>query len=178
MSLNEGFAVSGLARTYRNTVLNYNKYFDIELSYNLPTNFNNLIYFNRDAPIAIEWFKMADAIFQNWRDVYSKLLTDKKPVTFNKNVLANIVTHLLDVNNDIRVNLNNLYDLDLKSQWMWNEDIPVNWTEMLNHWYTDDMTLIIENYNINSGIVHYRDKSFLTEETINVIRTKTNTNSR
>jgi len=40
------------------------------------------------------------------------LLNDKKPLTFNKNVLANIVTHLLDVNGEIRVNLNNLYDLD------------------------------------------------------------------
>lgn len=178
MSVTDGFAVSSLARTFRNTVVNYNKYFDIELHYNLPTNFNNLIYFNRSSPLAIEWFKMADPIFQNWRDVYSKLFNDKKPLTFNKNVLANIVTHLLDVNSEIRVNLNNLYDLDLRSQGLWNDDIPINWTEMLNHWYTDDEKLIIENYIISSGIVHYHDKSFLTEDILDVIRAKINSNSR
>lgn len=178
MSVNEGFAVSSLARTFRNNVINYDKYFDIELHYKLPTNFNNLIYFNRSSPLAIEWFKMADPVFQNWRDIYAKLLNDKKPNTFNKNILANIVTHLLDVNNEIRINLNNLYDLDLRSQWLWNEDIPINWTEMLNHWYTDDMNLIIENYGINKGIIHYRDKTFLTEDILDVIRTKINSNSR
>lgn len=173
-----GFAVSSLSRTFRNTVINYNQYFDIELHYNLPTNFNNLIYFDRNSPLAIEWFKMADPVFQNWRSVYSKLLNDKKPLTFNKNVLANIVTHLLDVNSEITVRLNNLYDLDLRSQWLWNEDIPINWTEMLNHWYTDDEKMIIENYVINSGIIHYHDKSFLTEDIIDVIRAKINSSSR
>jgi hypothetical protein len=128
--------------------------------------------------LAIEWFKMADPVFQNWRDIYAKLLNDKKPSTFNKNILANIVTHLLDVNNEIHINLNNLYDLDLRSQWLWNDDIPINWTEMLNHWYTDDMNLIIENYGINKGIIHYRDKTFLTEDILDVIRTKINSNSR
>jgi hypothetical protein len=121
---------------------------------------------------------MADPVFQNWRDVYNKLMSDKKPVTFDSNVLSNIVTHLLDVNSEISINLNNLYDLDLRSQALWSEDIPANWTEMLNHWYTEDLNLIIENYNIKNGIVHYRDKSFLTEEVLNVIRTKINSNSR
>jgi hypothetical protein len=173
-----GFSVSSVARTFRNNILNYRNYFDIELHYNLPTNFNNLIYFNRGSEIAINWFKMADPVFQNWRDIYSKILTDKKPASFDSNVLSNIVTHLLDVNTEVVTNLNNLYDLDLRSQGLWSEDIPVNWSEMLNHWYTDELTLIIENYNIKNGIIHYRDKSFLTEDVLNVIRTKINTNSR
>jgi hypothetical protein len=137
-----------------------------------------LIYFKQSAPLALEWFKMADPVFQNWRGAYQKLFNERKPLTFDKNVIANIVTHLLDIEAETTVVLNNFYDIDTISQRLWHYDIPENWTEMLNFWYTDDQTLIIENSVIGSGIIHYRDNNFLTKEVLDVLRANTNISSK
>lgn len=164
--------VSGIATTYRNFPCNKEYYFEIETNYELPTLYNQLFYFKRDSQLAIEWFKMADPVFQNWRDVYKTVLKDKKPLSFNKNVLMNIVHHFLDVGNEVRLDIHNYYDLDLRSQGLWHYDVPEMWTEMLNHWYTDEGRLIIENSAIENGIIHYRDKKFLTQEILDGIRNK------
>ena len=171
-------AVPSYAKTFRGVLLNPHSLFEIESAYNLPRLLNNMFYFKRESKLAIEWFKMADAVFQNWRDVYTALFKDKKPASFSKNVLANVVTHLLDIEKDIAIHIFNLYDLDNRSQWFWNEDVPVDWTKMLNSWYTDNNTLIIENSMISNGIIHYRDENFLTLEIIDAISTKLNNSSK
>ena len=131
-----------------------------------------MFYFKRESPAAIEWFKMADPVFQNWREVYKQILKDKKPPAFHKNILCNIVHHFLDCEKEIIVPINNYYDLDLRSQGLWHYDVPEHWTDMLNSWYTQEGRLIIENSVIENGIIHYRDKKFLTQEVIDDIRTK------
>lgn len=166
------------AKTFRGATLNPTNLFEIESAYNLPHLFNNMFYFKTESKLAIEWFKMADAVFQNWREVYTALFNDKKPNTFDKNVLANAVTHLLDVEKNIAVDIFNLYDLDNRSQWFWNEDIPTDWTKMLNSWYTDNNRLIIENSMISNGIIHYRDENFLTPEIIDAISAKINNSNK
>jgi hypothetical protein len=171
-------AVPNYAKTFRGSPLNPSKLFEIESAYGLPKLFNNMFYFKRESKLAIEWFKMADAVFQNWRDVYSALFKDKKPASFNKNIIANTVTHLLDIEKDIAVQILNLYDLDNKSQWFWNEDVPTDWTKMLNSWYTDNDCLIIENSMISNGIIHYRDENFLTLEIIDAVSAKLNNSSK
>ena len=166
-----GFAMSSFAKSYRNFPLNKKNIFDIELNYSLPQLYSNLIYFDRGSQNSIEWFKMADPVFQNWRDVYRNVFKEKKPDSFNKNVLCNVVTHLLDIEKEVSVKLVDLYDLDNRSQYYWNNDVPVNWTEMLNYWYTPNEHFLIENSSISGGIIHYRDRKFLTEEILNVIKT-------
>lgn len=162
-------AVSTISRTYRNMLTDKSNKFEIEQHYDLPQNYNNMIYFDRGSDTALEWFKMADPVLQNWRDVYSTLFKEKKPQTFDKNLLLNIVTHFLDVQNEIGINMNNLYDIDTRSSRLWNADIPHNWTEMFNSWYTDDNKWLIENYNIPSGIIHYGDEEFITTQVLDVL---------
>jgi hypothetical protein len=171
-------AVPSYAKTFRGVPLSPHSLFEIESAYGLPRLLNNMFYFKRESKLAIEWFKMADAVFQNWRDVYTALFKDKKPLSFDKNVIANTVTHLLDVEKDIAINIANLYDLDNRSQWFWNEDVPSDWTKMLNSWYTDNDRLIIENSMISNGIIHYRDENFLTLEIINAISAKLNNSNK
>ena len=168
----------GYARTFRNTPLSTNSLFEFEKHYNFPTLYSNFIYFKTTSKLAIEWFKMADPVFQNWREVYVALMNDKKPISFNKNVLCNITTQLLDVGKDISININNLYDLDTHSQNLWSKDIPTKWTELLNYWFPENKKLIIENSIISSGIVHYRDEDFITEEIINEYKTNADISSR
>ena len=49
---------------------------------------------------------------------------------------------------------------------------------MLNYWYTDEHKLIIENSVVNSGIIHYGDENFLTEEIVDAIKTVVKTSDR
>jgi hypothetical protein len=168
-----GIAISSFARSYRNIPLNKTYMFETEIAYDLPKLYNSVIYFDRGSTESIEWFKMADPVFQNWRDVYNTLFTEKKPDTFSKNLLCNVVTHLLDMENEVTCKLLNFYDMHNKSQYHWSNDVPDNWTDMLNSWFTKKQQLIIENSSISGGIVHYRDRRFLTDEVLNVIKTNT-----
>jgi len=166
---NYSIAMPALARTYRNTFVNKSTLFDIEANYQLPALYNQLIYFTND-DTALEWFKMADPVFQNWREVYNNTFNEIKPQSFDKNIICNLVTGFLDMSRDCSIVLNNFYDLHTRSQDLWNNEQSENWSEVLNSWYSDSNGLLIENSLIRSGIVHYRDEQFLTKEIINDLR--------
>tara|TARA_B110000503_G_scaffold139821_1_gene229150 strand:+ start:2377 stop:3258 length:882 start_codon:yes stop_codon:yes gene_type:complete len=171
-------AIPAKALTFRNNACNKFTKFNIENHYGMPALYNNFIYFKSGKPQTLAWFKMADAIFQNWRELYYKMFKEIKPTTFNKNILANTVTYLLDMENDVStVAVHNLYDLDIHSQWLWDNDLPESWTQMLNFWYADDSHLMIENFTIPGGIIHYKDKQFLTKELMDVLKNHVKVNS-
>lgn len=171
-------AMSNKAMTYRNSQCNVKTQFEYELVADLPKLYNSMIYFKKESKITNEWFKMADPIFQNWRDTYNTVFKDKKPDTFNKNILCNIVTSLLDIEKQISVPVINFYDLEAKSQYLWNNDVSPEWSQNLNYWFANNNYLMIENSIISSGIVHYRDENFLTNEILNEYRTQIDISSR
>lgn len=166
---NVNIGTTNIARNFRNGLTKKTIDFEIEETYELPQNYNQLFYYNTSDE-SLGWFKMADPIFQNWRQVYDIFFKDIKPQTFDKNVLCNLVTHCLDINNEINVVINNFYDLSVSSQNLWTNDLSNNWTDSLNNWYTSKAEFIIENSTISNGIVHYRDENFLTKEVINELK--------
>tara|TARA_B100000965_G_scaffold168755_2_gene140773 strand:- start:3479 stop:4357 length:879 start_codon:yes stop_codon:yes gene_type:complete len=171
---NDHISMPNKAYTYRRWDVPIGWRFEFELQYSLPQLYSNMIYFNKHSKVAEEWFKMCDPVFQNWRQVYSRIFTDKKPEVFNKNILSNMVTHFLDVEKDIGVHLNNHYDLHALSHGAFpsREQIPEHWTDMMNYWVTDEAKIQVENSIINSGIIHYSDETFLTDEIIDVFKSK------
>lgn len=170
---NGNISIPNSALSYRNIPIMSPLRFEFENQYRLPKLLNNLIYFNKHSVQAQQWFKMADPIFQNWREVYSKFFIDKKPETFDKNILANVVTYCLDMEKDVSVHVNNLYDLHIRSHGVFLDpnEIPQNWTDTLNYWVTDQGRIQIENSVIGGGIIHYSDETFLTDEVLDVFRT-------
>ena len=156
-------AMPSTALTFRNHILDKRQMFNVEENYDLPTLFSNFIYFKRASPLALEWFKMADPVYQNWRDAYKNRFKDIKPLSFDKTVIANLVTSLLDVEHEVSVDLSFFYDLQNTGQRLWSNDIPSNWTDMLNHWVVGTGEVIIETSAITGGIIHYRDDSFATK---------------
>lgn len=157
-------AFTDFACNYRNRNFVRHRLMDMEFHYNLPKLFSNLIYFKKDSANSVQWFKMADPIMQNWRDVYKELLKEKRPDAFNKTLLCNLVTNLLAIESDVSITIPEMYDLHLYGQGLWHWEIPTNWTDMLNYWYTDDGKILIENHTLNNGIIHYRDENFITDE--------------
>lgn len=171
MSQND-ISVPATAINFRNYPVPSFPRFEYELQYNLPQFYFNMIYFNKSLT-ASNWFKMADPVMQNWRDVYNIQFNDKKPDKFEKNLLGNVVTYFMDMGSEIGVILNNHYDLHVNSLGVFPrlEEIPKNWTDMLNYWVTTNRKIQIENSIISSGIIHYSDETFLTDEVIDVFRT-------
>ena len=169
MSLNN-MAVPSSASTYRK-VPTTGAEFEIEDTYNLPKLYYNLMYWKQDTTEAIEWFKMADPILQNWREVYNQFFQDKKPDTFNKNILCNVATHCVDLEDQIKIKMINHYNLKMKSAGIWGEDLPDDWTDALNCWVSDKGKIQIENSIISSGIIHYSDEKFLTDHCLDVFTT-------
>lgn len=172
---NYDLAFPAYARTYSNTLGNKAELFKTEANYQLPQLYSQLFYFNRDSTMVQEWFKMADPCFQNWRELYDATFTELKPPTFNKNIICNIITHNIDCTNMVGIVLNNFYDISTHSQYLWSNDVPENWTEQFNSWFDIRNGLLVENSKIQSGIVHYRDESFITKEIIDAFRDEFNT---
>ena len=172
MSSKNGISVPTDALAYRNFPVPRHFRFEYEIQYKLPKFFYNLMYFDKKDETVAEWFKMADPVMQNWRDVYNHVFPNKKPEYFQKNVLGNVITHFVDHTDDIGIELNNHYDLHTLSHGVFNnpDEAPSNWTDMLNYWVTTNKKIQIENSVINSGIIHYSDETFLTDEVIDVFR--------
>ena len=175
---NYDLAVTSFARTYKNLPTNKANSFEIELKYELPLLYNQLMYFDSASDTAQEWFKLADPYFQNWRSVYNSVFTEMKPASFDKNIICNIITEHLDITTSVVCNLNNFYDIDTVSQHLWTNDVPNDWTELFNSWFDIENGLLIENSLIRSGIVHYRDENFISEEILNELRNKFNRTSQ
>tara|TARA_B100000902_G_scaffold21661_1_gene26020 strand:+ start:19283 stop:20206 length:924 start_codon:yes stop_codon:yes gene_type:complete len=174
MSVNKAISFPKNALSYRNFHVPPDFRHTFELQYQLPRLYYNMIYFHKDSQEAMQWFKMADPIFQHWRDVYTNTFTDRKPEDFEKNILGNITTHFMDMHDEVGIYLNNHYDLHSLSHGAFPslEEVPRNWTDMLNYWVTDNQKIQIENSIISSGIIHYSDETFLTDEVIDVFRSK------
>lgn len=153
-------------KTYRNQNFDKTNTFEIENHYDLPKFFSNFIYFKNASPLANEWFKMADPVFQNWREVYKKSFSELKPSTFDKTLLVNLTNEFLDVGNEISVDIPYFYDLQNRGQGYWNEDIPFEWTAMLNYWTNSRNQILVETHAISSGIIHYRCEDFITKDLI------------
>jgi len=171
---NVNIGMTSIARNYKNSLTNKRITFEIEKQYQLPEQYSQLFYYDSSEE-ALAWFKMADPIFQNWREVYDIHFKEKKPNSFNKNVLCNLITHYLDLYSETNIIINNFYDLATSDQNLWANDLSEKWTDVLNNWYTDKHELIIENSNISNGIIHYRDENFLTQEIINELKESFNT---
>jgi len=159
------------AFSYRNLPADPRLRFEFENTYALPQNYNNILYWKHNTKTAEEWFKMADPCLQDWRSVYNNFFQDKKPDTFNKNILCNLITHFCDVSKDVDCFVGNHYDIHSDNQGVWFDEVPDNWTEMINYWVSDNGKIQIENSIISSGIIHYTDENFLTDEVIDVYRT-------
>jgi hypothetical protein len=170
---NGDISVPKLAKSFKNYSAPTAWRFEYEYHYKLPRLYYNIMYFNKNSKLALQWFKMADPVMQNWRDVYSKLLTEKRPNDFYKNLLSNITTYYLDMADEMKVDISEHYDLHSLSHGVFPspDEVPTNWTDMLNYWVTPGRKIQIENSVLSSGIIHYSDETFLTDEVVNVFRT-------
>lgn len=124
-----------------------------------------MVYFTKELEPS-EFFKMADPIFKNWRDVYRDILTEYRAEDFDATLMINLVGQL--TGNDI-IRSDDFDYTDLAINFNWDPETKIqDWFTTLNIWYTADGSLKINNHR-QTGIVRYRYPEFITKEILQKI---------
>ena len=153
---------------YRGNRVHDNYYRKNFIKYNLPNTYMGLHYFKK-SDFALEFYKWLDTITNNWKEFYKlggsnpiqnfasmdltaamtvDLLDCKSKIT-NENVCVPSFTHM-------KANIQN-----------WNE-LRESWQTKVGAYFTDNGELYIGNYK-QSGIFHYTEDNFLTDDIVKVL---------
>jgi hypothetical protein len=132
----------------------------------IPAFDTDVIYFRKDV-LTSEFFKMADPVFKNWRDIFRSHLPEYGMGDFDFTLAMNLVTQMLgehyqspDYFNYTDLSLNFLYDPEIATQ--------RDWLNSVNIWVTDEIDVKINNHR-QTGIFYYSDPSVMTAEILRKI---------
>mgnify|MGYP000993823860 CR=1 FL=1 len=159
----------GNSVTYRGDNAQYRTKLHPLMKNNLPTVTADVFYFG-DNNDSAEFFKMADPVFRNWRDIYRQYIKEHRPNMFDFTVLVNIVTHMIGIEvhdhrfgfEYIDFNPDNMpIDLD--------EESTADWSEQINIWFYKGQHVKVNNHR-QKGIWVYHDDDILTKEVKHDIR--------
>ncbi len=154
----------GCARDYRGDIARNNWLFQTQDNNKILGFDTRMVYF-RKSKTASEFFKIADPIFKNWREVYTDLLTKVRVSDFDMTLLVNMTAK--QTSDDIITNeLFDFTDASLDIFWDSEEnEQPDSWRKIFNIWFADDGTLKINNHR-QSGIFYYDEPEFVNKTMI------------
>ena len=135
------------SKTFRNEVPNEN-FYATQIENKIRHFDANVMFFKKD-DLTTEFFKMADPVFKNWREMY-RTLEHQRPTDFDLTVMVNIVAKLLGETYILPETFNYI---DIRHNVTDNETATI---ESLQFWFTDTMDFKINNHR-QSGLVYYHD---------------------
>ena len=166
------YVFSKRTTNYRGEYFVGNDQFFIHNKNNMPNYYTDVFYFGKNEP-AQQFFKMLDVVLKEFRRVYLKVVTEKRPSYFDLNLLINITIKLLGeeacIHGEIPYTLVSLDNLILDDQ-----DLPADWVDYLSYCVSDKI-LKIGNHRV-SGIVCYNSEEFVTDEILSEYRTSARNN--
>jgi len=143
---------------------NFNKY-------NLPNTYMGLHYFKK-SDFALEFYTWLDKITNNWEEFY-KLGRDKPIQNFaSMDLTAAMTIDLLDCKSKItNENVSVPSFTHMKANIQGWDEIRESWQTKVGTYFTNDAELYIGNHK-QSGIFHYTEDNFLTDDIIQVLETR------
>jgi hypothetical protein len=143
---------------------NFNKY-------NLPNTYMGLHYFKK-SDFALEFYTWLDKITNNWKEFY-KLGRDKPIQNFaSMDLTAAMTIDLLDCKSKItNENVSVPSFTHMKANIQGWDEIRESWQTKVRTYFTNDAELYIGNHK-QSGIFHYTEDNFLTDDIIQVLETR------
>mgnify|MGYP000104573761 FL=1 len=143
---------------------NFNKY-------NLPNTYMGLHYFKK-SDFALEFYTWLDKITNNWKEFY-KLGRDKPIQNFaSMDLTAAMTIDLLDCKSKItNENVSVPSFTHMKANIQGWDEIRESWQTKVGTYFTNDAELYIGNHK-QSGIFHYTEDNFLTDDIIQVLETR------
>jgi len=143
---------------------NFNKY-------NLPNTYMGLHYFKK-SDFALEFYTWLDKITNNWKEFY-KLGRDKPIQNFaSMDLTAAMTIDLLDCKSKItNENVSVPSFTHMKANIQGWDEIRESWQTKVGTYFTTDAELYIGNHK-QSGIFHYTEDNFLTDDIIEILETR------
>tara|TARA_B110000285_G_scaffold170370_1_gene190672 strand:- start:14132 stop:14968 length:837 start_codon:yes stop_codon:yes gene_type:complete len=136
--------------------------------YNLPNTYMGLHYFKK-SEFALEFYTWLDKITNNWKEFYK--LSGSNPIQnfASMDLTAAMAIDILECKSKItneNVSVPSFTHMKANIQG-WNE-LRESWQTKVGTYFTDDAELYIGNHK-QSGIFHYTEDNFLTDDIIQVL---------
>ena len=148
--------------TYRNELIVNSYYRKAFIENSLPNTYSALTYFKK-CDQAKEFWKLVEIIIKNWEVFYQRLIKESRPKHLSIDVVFSLAVKMLGIEDKVFSSLDYPSFIHMKSRdqkWHYSTD---NWTDIAGVYLTDDCELKIGNYQ-QTGIFHYTEKNFLTDD--------------
>jgi len=159
--------------TYRNELVNSDYYRKVFTANNLPNLYAGFHYFKK-CKFAQEFYTWLELVMNNWELFYGLYAKEEYPGRVSVDVSAAIVSKILDCNETItnnKVKFPSFTHMKSKIQ-CWEEPKP-SWQDCVGTYINKDCEVKIGNHK-QSGIFHYTENTFVTDEILERYRNKLN----
>lgn len=131
---------------------------------NLPNLYCGMFYFKK-SETALTFFKLVEFITNNWQRIYYDNAPKHQQKFFSMDVTVSIAAKMLGIDNEIVHGGSPFTFKHMKPAIQGWDPIPESWLTQLMVHFNDNNELYFNNFK-QSGIVHYVDDQFLTDQII------------
>jgi hypothetical protein len=160
--------VAGKSYTYRGEVVTNDYYRKAFTNNDLPNLYSFYTFFKKDSSLAKDFFELGRHIIKNQNEFKNIFLKGYKPKIIGTDEAFALAAKILDIQDDIAYNLEFPKVVHLKpmiQNWPWPAGTV---SDHVGFYFDLNGKLKIGNYQ-QHDIVHYNEKSFVTEETVSIL---------
>jgi hypothetical protein len=151
--------------TYRQDLVTNNFYRKAFEANNLPNVYCGLHYFKK-SNTAHEFFKWVELITNNWELFYGKYCSKKYPKQPSMDITCAIAIKILHLETSVINEKTNFpMFVHMKPRIQKWQVLHEAWQNAVPSYLTDELNFYIGNY-IQTGVIHYTEKDFLTDKII------------
>lgn len=159
--------------TYRGEPITSNFYRKVFTSNHLPNLYTGLHFFKK-TNLAKEFYNWMEIITQNWELFYGNYASKNYPERPSMDVTAAIAAKILDCERNITNNKTIFPSFTHMKPYVQNWSLPKSsWQDCVGTYINRDCEIKIGNH-LQSGIFHYTEDNFITDNIINRYRLKLN----
>jgi len=158
--------------TYRNVHLTSDYYRKAFVENSLPNIYTGIHYFKKGDTGHL-FFKWLETVSNNWELFYGNFCKEHYPKVPSMDLSTAIVTKILELDKDVtnyKINFLKFVHMKLHAQ-DWQVLRTDRWIDQVGIYLTKDLNLIIGNY-LQSGIFHYVEDDFVTDEMVQAFEKK------
>jgi len=164
LSLYDLYFVSQV-QTYRGKTVKDNYYRKAFVENHLPNLYSGFTYFKK-CDFAHQFYKWLELVNNNWELFYGEYVSEHYPKTCSMDVSVALVTKILDcedkvTNNSVKYPTFTHMKPRIQGWVQQNE----SWQKRVGTYLTQDLNLTIGNH-LQTGIFHYTESSFVTDDII------------
>ena len=146
---------------YRGEVISSDHYRKAFTENSVPSVYTGLFYFKKVRE-SYEFFKWLELIVSNWEVFYKKFLRKKKQDFCSIDLSAGLALKFMGADNPSIPFLSFVHMKPYIQDW---KNVPGKCFDVLDYYLTDNLSLIVGNFK-QTGLFHYVEKDFLTDDII------------